>query len=73
MAISNLATVLDPECVVLSGTLATSGDMMLDAIRVECSRRLRPAQAERIRIVLSTLGVDAAAIGAARAAALQLR
>jgi glucokinase len=73
MAISNLATVLDPECVVLSGTLATSGDMMLDAIRVECSRRLRPAQAERIRIMLSTLGVDAAAIGAARAAALQPR
>jgi len=73
MAISNLATVLDPEFVVLGGTLATSGDMMLDAIKVECGRRLRPAQAERIRIVLSTLGPDAAAIGSARAAALQLQ
>jgi glucokinase len=71
MAIANLATVLDPEYVVLGGTLASAGDMMLDAIKVECSRRLRPAQAERIRIVLSTLGDDAAAIGAAKAAALQ--
>jgi glucokinase len=67
MAISNLATILDPEAVILGGTLATSGDLMLDAIRVECARRLCPAQSERIRIVLSTLGADAAAIGAARA------
>ena len=44
--------------------------MMLEAIRLECSRRLRPSQAERIRIVLSTLGADAVAIGAARGAAL---
>ena len=70
MAISNLSTVLDPEAVVLGGTLALSGDMMLEPIRLECSRRLRPSQAEQIRIVLSTLGVDAVAIGAARAAAI---
>lgn len=69
MAVANLATMLDPEAIVLGGTIAASGDMMLEAIRLECSRRLRPAQAERVRIVLSTLGVDAVAIGAARAAA----
>lgn len=69
MAVANLATMLDPEAVVLGGTIAASGDMMLEAIRVECGRRLRPAQAERVRIVLSTLGADAVAIGAARAAA----
>jgi predicted NBD/HSP70 family sugar kinase len=70
MAVSNLATVVDPEAIVLGGTLASSGDMMLEAIRVECSRRLRPPQSERVRIVLSTLGADAVAIGAARYAAL---
>lgn len=69
MAVANLATMLDPEAVVLGGTLASSGDMMLEAIRLECGRRLRPAQNERLRIVLSTLGADAAAIGAARVAA----
>lgn len=69
MAVANLATMLDPEAIVLGGTLAASGDMMLEAIRLECSRRLRPVQSERVRIVLSTLGADAVAIGAARAAA----
>ena len=71
MAIANLASVVDPECVVLLGTLATASDLMFDAIRTECSRRLRPAQAEGVRIALSALGDDAAAIGAARAALLQ--
>ena len=70
MAVSNLATVLDPEAIVLGGTLAAAGDMMLEAIRVECARRLRPPQSERVRIVLSTLGADAVAIGAARHGAL---
>ena len=73
MAVANLATVVDPECVVLDGTLASAGDLMLDAIRTECTRRLRPAQAERVRLVLSTLGDDAAALGAARAAQLASR
>lgn len=72
MAIANLATMLDPEAIVLGGTIAASGDLMLEAIRLECSRRLRPAQTERVRIVLSTLGADAVAIGAARAAARPL-
>ncbi len=69
MAVANLATMIDPDAVILGGIIAASGEMMLDAIRVECGRRLRPAQAEHIRIDLSTLGPDAAAIGAARAAA----
>jgi glucokinase len=71
MAVSNLAAVLDPQAVVLGGTMATAGDMMLDAIRQECSRRLRPSQYERVQIVLSSLGSDAVAIGAARHAASQ--
>ncbi len=69
MAVSNLATILDPDAIVLGGALAATGDMMLEAIRMECSRRLSPAQAEHVRIVLSTLGSDAVAIGAARMAA----
>ena len=73
MAVANLASIVDPECVVLGGTVASAGDLMLDAIRTECNRRLRPAQAERIRLVLSTLGADATAIGAARAAQLTPR
>jgi glucokinase len=70
MAVANIAAIVDPEVVVLGGTLATSGDMMFESIRQECARRLGPRQAERIRVVLSPFGHDGAAIGAARAAGL---
>jgi glucokinase len=67
MAVANLATMFDPEVIVLGGIIASSGDVMLDAIRTETSRRLMPAQNEQVRVELSTLGDDAVAIGAARA------
>ncbi len=69
MAIANLSTMFDPEAVVLGGVIAQSGDMMLEPIKVECARRLHPQQADLVRIVLSALGEDAVAIGAARVAA----
>jgi predicted NBD/HSP70 family sugar kinase len=69
MAVANLVTMFDPEVVVLGGMIASSGDLMLEAIRAETSRRLMPEQHELVRIELSTLGDDAVAIGAARAAA----
>ena len=69
MAIANLAIVFDPETIVLGGMIAESGDVMLELVKVECTRRLQPQHAELLRIVLSTLGNDAVAIGAARAAA----
>ena len=69
MAVANLATMFDPEIIVLGGIIASSGDVMLEAIRAETVRRMLPQQAEQIRIVLSTLGDDAVAIGAARSLA----
>ena len=69
MAVANIAAILDPEIVVLGGIIASSGDIMLDAIRVETTRRLLPTQAEQVQVVLSSLGDDAVAIGAALASA----
>jgi len=69
MAVANLVTMLDPEMVVLGGIIASSGDILLEGIRTETSRRLMPEQNEKVRIVLSTLGDNAVAIGAARAVA----
>lgn len=69
MAVANLVTMFDPETVVLGGIIASSGDIMLEAIRVETTRRLLPQQAEQVRVVLSSLGDDAIAIGAALASA----
>ena len=73
MAIGNFAAVIDPECVVIGGTIASGGDVTLDAIRTESRRRMRPQQADALRIELSTLGADAVSIGAARAALLERR
>ena len=69
MAVANLATMFDPQVIVLGGIIASSGDLMLEAIRTETSRRLMPEQNEQVRLELSTLGDDAVAIGAARAVA----
>lgn len=66
MAVANLATMFDPEIIVLGGSIASSGDIMLDPIRVETTRRIPSQMAEQLRIELSTLGDDAVAIGAAR-------
>ena len=71
LAVANLVTILDPECVVLGGMLPTVGGTLLDPVRQECHRRLPLPHAERLHILTSTLGYDAVAIGAARAALQQ--
>jgi predicted NBD/HSP70 family sugar kinase len=73
MAIANLAAIVDPERIVVGGTIAAGGDLTLEAIRAESRRRMRTQQADALRIVLSTLGADAVSIGAARAALLERR
>lgn len=65
MAVANLVAVADPLMVVLGGILAASSDVMLDAVRHETLRRLGPAQGNGLSIVVSTLGADAVALGAA--------
>jgi hypothetical protein len=45
-----------------------AADLMLDAVRQECSRRLPPDAMNDLRLEFSTLGPDAIAIGAARIA-----
>jgi glucokinase len=69
MAIANLVAVVDPEVVVLGGTIAGAGDLLVEPSRTEAVRRMSPRTVPRI--VVSALGDDAAAIGAARAAMLQ--
>jgi predicted NBD/HSP70 family sugar kinase len=66
MAVSNIAAVVDPDVIVLGGVIQAAGDLLLEPIRQECARRMPPAIQERARIELSTLGADAAPIGAAR-------
>ncbi|MGH9385237.1 MAG: ROK family protein [Vicinamibacterales bacterium] len=71
MAVANLITMLDPEVVVLGGMIVSAGDILFEPIRSECARRVSPRPSDRLRILLSPLGDDAVAIGAARAALRQ--
>ena len=66
MAIANLASAIDPEIVVIGGPVASSGDLLIEAIRQECVRRLPPKMADGFRCEMSPLGVDGIAIGAVR-------
>jgi glucokinase len=67
MAVATLAAAIDPEVVIVSGTVAVA-DLMLDAVRQECTRRLPPDAMQALHVEFSTLGPDAVAIGAARLA-----
>jgi glucokinase len=67
MAVATLAAAIDPEVVIVSGSVAAA-DLMLDAVRQECARRLPPAAMTDLRVEFSTLGADGVAIGAARLA-----
>ncbi|MEO6237448.1 MAG: ROK family protein [Vicinamibacterales bacterium] len=67
MAIATLAATIDPEVVVVAGSVAIA-DLMLEPVRQECMRRLPPDAMTDLRVEFSTLGPDAIAIGAARIA-----
>jgi glucokinase len=70
MAVANLVVSIDPDVIVISGSAAAAGDLMLEPVRQECLRRLPPGLGEQIRIEMSTLGEEGVAIGAARLALL---
>lgn len=70
MAVSNLASAIDPEVVVLGGDVAAAGDLLLEPVRQECGRRLPPGMIGQVRLEISPLGDDGVAIGAARLAVL---
>jgi glucokinase len=70
MAVANLVAIVDPHIVVLGGTIAEAGDLLIEPTRVELSRRISPAANQHVELVLAAHGAAAAAIGAARAAML---
>lgn len=69
MAAANLVLLADPEMLVLGGIMADAADLLLEPVRAEIARRLPRPMLDALAIVPATLGVDAAAIGAARHAA----
>lgn len=72
MAVANFAAVIDPEVVIVSGTVADA-DLMLEPVRHECARWLAPGAMKDLRVEFSTLGADEVALGAARLALIASR
>jgi len=67
MAVATLAAAIDPEVIVVAGSVAAA-DLMLEPVRLECARRLAPEAMADLRVEFSTLGPGAIAAGAARLA-----
>jgi glucokinase len=69
IAIANVATVLEPDTVVLGGGMAEAGDVILEPIRRVVRRHTPLLPDTASRIVKAELGTSAGAIGAALAGA----
>ncbi|MBL0746397.1 ROK family protein [Nocardioides baculatus] len=65
LGIAVLSTVLDPEVVVMGGYFAVLGDLVLEPARRTLDERLVSAAQVRPELRTSTLGIEAAALGAA--------
>jgi glucokinase len=70
MAAANLVAMADPDVLVLGGLMASAADLFLEPLRTEITRRLPRSMMEALTIAPAALGADAAAIGAARLAAV---
>ena len=69
MAVANFVTIMDPDVVILGGSIAEERELLLEPARPEVARRVSKA-ASQVEIAPPGLGEQSAAIGAARAAML---
>lgn len=65
IAVANLVNLFNPELIVLGGPVGQSGHILLETVQAEAQRRAMAYPFSATRIVTSTLGSDAGAIGAA--------
>jgi glucokinase len=72
VGITNLVNVFNPELVVIGGSVAAAGELLLEpARRVLAARGLRP-QRDQVRVVLAHFASDSGLIGAAALALTEL-
>jgi predicted NBD/HSP70 family sugar kinase len=70
MAVANFATMVDPDIIVVGGPIAAAGDLLIEPVRQESSRRLPRPFAGKLRCEFSPLGDYGVAVGAARLATI---
>ena len=67
IGIANVANLLNPEMIVLSGGVTNLGEYLFGPLREEVKKRALPKVVEGLRIVRAELGDNAGVVGAARA------
>jgi predicted NBD/HSP70 family sugar kinase len=63
-ALANLCNLFNPELIVVGGTLAAAGEVLLEPMREAVQRRAIPSAAEDVEIVTGVLGDRAEVLGA---------
>jgi predicted NBD/HSP70 family sugar kinase/biotin operon repressor len=64
VAVANLCNLVNPERIVVGGSMGHAGDLLLDPLRESVSLRAIPSAAEDVRIVPGELGERAELLGA---------
>ena len=64
VALANLCNLVNPERIVVGGTMGYAGDLLLDPIREAVGLRAIPSAAEDVEVVLGELGERAELLGA---------
>lgn len=65
LALAGLINLLNPDVIALAGGMSQAGDLILNPAKKEAQKRAFPALYQSTRIVLSQLGPQAGALGAA--------
>jgi glucokinase len=65
VGIANLVNIFNPELVVVGGSVAAAGDVLLEPARRQVARQALRPQRDEVRIVPARLGEDAGLVGAA--------
>ena len=65
IGIANMITVISPDKVVIGGGIAAAGDLLLEPIRAELTRRVRTTALDAVTVVTAELGTWAGAMGSA--------
>jgi predicted NBD/HSP70 family sugar kinase len=65
VAVASLVNMINPGCVVIGGSLATTGDLLLGPLRATLRRRGLAIAADHVSILPGALGAEVVAIGAA--------
>lgn len=73
MGIANIVSIVNPEIVVLGGSVGSNSAFLLPQIKSIVERYAQPISSQSVKIVTSTLGTDAALFGAAYGLLLRLK